>query len=235
MVAASNRVDVVADTRLVHGCVSSTGGWLRGCIGIVVARSPLRECAGRRGARQGRFAALRARNKFRPLTRTPSTREGRSYADPAPRCELHQGIPAARVVRGAGWVLWLGFAISAELFGRQVQVCFRLVGCVRGRSVWWCAGTTRRFGGALSAWSAYRRTGHGRPATPPPRRAPPGRRVHYPDPATTSCPSVRRGDLWVWRDFSATATASTTDSTAHLCTPRNHVSSGIRVTPVSPL
>ena len=56
--------------------------------------------------------------QVRLLTPSTSTREGRSYADPAQRYELHQGIPSARVVSvgsvgPGGWavleiVAWFG-------------------------------------------------------------------------------------------------------------------------------
>ena len=45
------------------------------------------------------MASPSAIEQVRPLTPITSAREGRSYADPAQRYELHQGIPSARVVR----------------------------------------------------------------------------------------------------------------------------------------
>ena len=66
------------------------GLWLRGLRCVMV----LAEVLGIKGA--SRPFGL---EQVRPLTPTTSAREGRSYADPAQKYELHQGIPSARVVR----------------------------------------------------------------------------------------------------------------------------------------
>ena len=66
--------------------------WLRGCIGSVVARSPLRECASRRGARQGRFAALRARTSS-TLDPHPVDQGRTQLRGSALTCEQHPGDP----------------------------------------------------------------------------------------------------------------------------------------------
>src|SRR5882757_8865202 len=72
------------------GCDGALGLWLRGlrCVSVLVVVVRVKGASRPCGLEQ-----------VRPLTRTTSTREGRSYADPAQRCELLPVVPPARLVR----------------------------------------------------------------------------------------------------------------------------------------
>jgi hypothetical protein len=188
---------VVAPEYWDCGCARALAMWLRGlrCVSVLVDVVRVKGASRPCGLEQ-----------VRPLTRTTSTREGRSYADPAPRCELLSGDsvgPAGSAERSAAPPGRSAGAREADAgSGGPIAAYWELLGeqSATGRPV---SGPLPGLSADSGLLGAIGRTTHYRAARSP--AVPLGGAPGPLGGTSAALPAVRRAEVAGWRRFIGTS------------------------------